>query len=443
MIMVNPVFVDLVGGQSVQEWTGRSSIDCIPANQLVQEKDSRVMMNQNKELPCVAILDDDVALCAFMGEVAQRAGYRVVTANEGRALPALLAQQPELLLLDLGMADMDGIEVIRQLAQMTFAGRLVIVSGLSTSILNAARTLAELQDLRVAGVLAKPIRADTLHALLQAQQCALPRRAPVKTLVTLADLARGIENDELILHYQPQVRLDDGAWVGVEALVRWQHPQHGLLYPDAFIGLAENGGLALQLTRKAIAIALADCARAGSALDFHGHLSLNLPPSAMTDVHFPESVLEAISGSRCSDVKFNFEITETSLPPDPVVALDILTRLALKGFSLSIDDFGTGHSSLENLQKLPFDEIKIDLAFVQAAENSPSARAIVENSIALGRQLGLVVLAEGVENAALWRWLRDAGCELAQGYFIARPMAPEHLLAWQQEWQQRRPGLAA
>ena len=394
-----------------------------------------------KERRCVAILDDDVALCAFMGEVAQMAGYRVVTANDGRALPTLLVQQPELLLLDLGMANMDGIEVIRQLAQLKFAGRLVIVSGLSTSILNAARTLAELQNLRVAGVLTKPIRADSLRALLRAQQ-PVPVLPPSVALLTLADLARGIDNDELILHYQPQVRLDDGAWVGVEALMRWQHPQHGLLYPDAFIGLAENGGLALQMTRKVIALALADCVRVG-AIDFHGHLSLNLPPVAMTDVHFPESVLEAISGSGCSNVKFNFEITETSVPPDPVVALDILTRLALKGFTLSIDDFGTGHSSLENLQKLPFGELKIDLGFVRVAETSPSARAIVENSIALGRQLGLVVLAEGVENAALWRWLHDAGCELAQGYFIARPMAPERLAAWQEEWEQRRPGLAA
>jgi EAL domain-containing protein (putative c-di-GMP-specific phosphodiesterase class I)/ActR/RegA family two-component response regulator len=393
-------------------------------------------------LPCVAILDDDVALCAFMGDVAQLAGYRVVSANEGQALPALLAQQPELLLLDLGMANMDGIEVIRQLAQMKFAGRLVIVSGLGASILRAAGSLAELQNLRVAGVLTKPVRADTLRDLLQAPQMppALRRSAPV---VTLLDLARGMANNELILHYQPQVRLDDGAWVGVEALVRWQHPQHGLLYPDAFIDLAERGGLALALTHQVIAIALADCDRALGMLDFSGMLSLNLPPVAMTDVHFPEAVLDAIAGSRCRKVKITFEITETSVPPDPIKALDILTRLALKGFNLSIDDFGTGHSSLENLQQLPFGELKIDLGFVRVAETSPSARAIVEHSIALGRQLGLVVLAEGVENAVLWQWLQKAGCELAQGYFIARPMALEYLAAWQKEWEQRRPGLAA
>jgi EAL domain-containing protein (putative c-di-GMP-specific phosphodiesterase class I)/CheY-like chemotaxis protein len=398
--------------------------------------------NKMKELPCVAVLDDDVALCSFMAEVAQMAGYRVVSANDGHALPTLLAQQPELLLLDLGMASMDGIEVIRQLAQMKFAGRLVIVSGLSTSILRAAATLAELQDLRVAGVLTKPIRADALRALLQAPQPA-PASRPAVPVVELADLARGIDNNELILHYQPQVRLVDGAWVGVEALVRWQHPQHGLLYPDAFIDLAESGGLALQLTRKVIAMALDEFPGAADALGFSGNLSLNLPPVAMTDVRFPESVMEAISRSGCAQVKLTFEMTETSMPPDPALALDILTRLALKGFTLSIDDFGTGHSSLEKLQQLPFGEIKIDLGFVRVAETSASARAIVENSIALGRQLGLVVLAEGVENDSLWHWLHDAGCELAQGYFIARPMALECLAPWQGEWEQRRAHLTA
>jgi EAL domain-containing protein (putative c-di-GMP-specific phosphodiesterase class I)/CheY-like chemotaxis protein len=396
-------------------------------------------------LPCLAILDDDVALCAFMGDVAQMTGYRVVSANDGRMLSTLLEQQPALLLLDLGMADMDGIEVIRLLAQMAFAGSLVIVSGLSASILNAARTLAELQNLRVAGVLTKPIRADALRAMLQALHAPQPvpaarQAAPV---IALTDLVRGMANDELILHYQPQVRLLDGAWVGVEALVRWQHPKHGLLYPDAFIGLAENGGLALQLTRKVIAIALGEFGTVADALGFQGNLSLNLPPVAMTDVHFPESVIDAIARSGSGKIKLTFELTETSVPPDPAMALDILTRLALKGFTLSIDDFGTGHSSLENLQYLPFSELKIDLGFVRVAETSTSARAIVENSIALGRQLGLLVLAEGVENASLWRWLQGSSCDLAQGYFIARPMALEHLAAWQSEWEQRRHEMAA
>ncbi len=390
---------------------------------------------------CIALLDDDITLCAFMSEVAQTAGYRTVTAHDGRDLSTLLAENPVLLVLDLAMAHMDGIEVIRQLAMARFSGRLVIVSGHSAALLQSAKLLAELQGVRVAGVLTKPIRAERLLALLQAPELltVTPRTSPV---ISLDDLARGIENNELLLHYQPQVRLADGAWVGIEALVRWQHPQHGLLYPDAFIVLAENGGLALPLTRKVIELALNECVCASDALGFTGTLSINLPPVAMTDLSFPEAVVAAAAKVGCKAEKIMFEVTETSVPPDVAKALEILTRLRLKGFALSIDDFGTGHSSLENLTHLPFSELKIDLGFVRVAETDTAARLIVESSISLGSELGLSVLAEGVENEALWRWLRSAGCALAQGYFIAKPMPLEQMADWRVEWDTRRLALS-
>ncbi len=390
--------------------------------------------------PCIALLDDDIALCEFMTEVAQAAGFRTITSHDGRELAALLAAQPLLLVLDLAMAHMDGIEVIRQLAAARFPGRLVIVSGHSASMLQSAKLLAELQGVRVAGVLSKPIRAESLLALLQSPELLAPMPHPHHD-ISHVDLARGIENNELVLHYQPQVRLSDGAWMGVEALVRWQHPQHGLLYPDAFIKLAEISGLALPLTRKVFDMALAECMNISRNLDFSGTLSINLPPVAMTDLTFPEAVLDAVNQVGCKVEKIMFEVTETSVPVNPANAMDILTRLRLKGFALSIDDFGTGHSSLENLQHLPFNELKIDLIFVRTAETDTASRLIVESSIALGGQLGLKVLAEGLENESLWHWLRNAGCDLAQGYFIARPMPYEKIAAWQYEWETRRVAL--
>jgi EAL domain-containing protein (putative c-di-GMP-specific phosphodiesterase class I) len=171
---------------------------------------------------------------------------------------------------------------------------------------------------------------------------------------------------------------------------------------------------------------------------FFQHAAINLPPVAMTDLIFPESVMQAIAKVGCNAAKLMFEVTETSVPVDPARARDILTRLRLKGFALSIDDFGTGHSSLESLQILPFNELKIDLGFVRVAETDKAARLIVESSIALGRQLGLTVLAEGVENEALWCWLNEAGCELAQGYFIGKPMPLEEMARWKAEWKTRR-----
>jgi EAL domain-containing protein (putative c-di-GMP-specific phosphodiesterase class I)/ActR/RegA family two-component response regulator len=388
--------------------------------------------------PCLAILDDDAGLCSFFAETAERVGYRSVVASDGSSLHAVLRESPEILMLDLAMAGVDGIEVIRQLAAAGFQGRLVIVSGQSQGMLNAARMLAEMQSLRVAATLTKPIRAETITALLTAVHVV---KVPISTaVVSVEDLARGIAADELVVFYQPQVRLSDGGWVGVEALVRWRHPILGLLPPSCFIDLAERSELALPLTEKVLAIALRDCALA-KGLGYEGSLSINLPPAAMVDLKFPESVVAAQAHFNCSQTMLQFEITETSVPPNPAMALDILARLRLKGFSLSIDDFGTGHSSLEQLQQLPFSELKIDLGFIKSAKTDAKARVIVENSISLGRQLGLCVLAEGVEDEGSWNWLRASGCELAQGYFIAKPLPIHELRDWAKNWMETSPRL--
>lgn len=389
--------------------------------------------------PCIAILDDDAALGNFIAAVAGKAGYRAFTGHDGSALAGLLAEKPEILVLDLEMADVDGIEVIRQLAEARFPGRVIIASGHSQGMLKAAKMLAEMQGLKVMATLTKPIRSDALLALLgQAQVAAAPKSAAP---VTVEDLARGIAADELEIHYQPQARMSDGAWVGLEALVRWRHPVMGLLPPSAFIGLAERSDQALPLTVKVMETALKDCVWLGEATDYHGSLSINLPPAAMVDLKFPEQVLAAMARLRCDRNLLQFEITETSVPPNPATALDILARLRLKGFNLSIDDFGTGHSSLEQLQQLPFAELKIDLGFVMAAKTDHKSRVIVESSITLGRQLGLSVLAEGVEDEGCWNWLRASGCELAQGYFISKPLPISQIIPWSLEWANRRNGL--
>lgn len=389
--------------------------------------------------PCVAILDDDAAMSSFIAAVAEGAGYRSAVGGDGSALSRLLAERPEILVLDLEMADVDGIEVIRQLAEAHFTGRLLIISGHSPGMLNAAKMLAEMQGLKVMATLTKPLRADALHSLLgQAQTSTAPKS---KTPVSAEDLARGIAADELEIHYQPQARMSDGVWTGMEALVRWRHPTMGLLPPNSFIALAEASDLALPLTVRVMETALKDCVWLSEAAGYRGSLSINLPPAAMVDLKFPEQVLAAMARLRCARNLLQFEITETSVPPNPATALDILARLRLKGFKLSIDDFGTGHSSLEQLQQLPFGELKIDLGFVLAAKSDHKSRVIVENSITLGRQLGLSVLAEGVEDEGCWNWLRASGCELAQGYFIAKPMPIDQIVAWSHEWEKIRSGL--
>jgi EAL domain-containing protein (putative c-di-GMP-specific phosphodiesterase class I) len=228
----------------------------------------------------------------------------------------------------------------------------------------------------------------------------------------------------------PRSGYGTGAWTGMEALVRWFHPEHGLLAPDSFIGLAETSGLGLALTQNILEQALSDYNRIAEATGFNGYLAINLPATALIDPSFPEQVFTQVGISGCLHRNLVFELTETAMAHDIDIATEILARLRLKGFSLSIDDFGTGYSSFELLHKLPFNELKVEVGFVRAARTDSVARAIVENSIALARQLGIASVAEGVETHSQYQWLKALGCDRAQGYFIGRPMPAEWLIDW-------------
>ncbi|MEK9719614.1 MAG: EAL domain-containing protein, partial [Quisquiliibacterium sp.] len=201
----------------------------------------------------------------------------------------------------------------------------------------------------------------------------------------------------------------------------------------------EHEGMSGDLTNRVVEIALQTCGAQCSQLGFKGTLAINLPPAGMTDLSLPDRVLERCRENSYSPSRVQFEVTESSVPPDPQMALDILTRMRLKGLRLAIDDFGTGHSSLEQLQLLPFNELKIDMGFVRSARINPKARAIVQRSIQLGRDLGLTVLAEGVESEWHWHWLRDSGCEAAQGELIAPALPAERLADWLKHWRMPDP----
>ncbi len=384
--------------------------------------------------PRALILDDELIACEFMSDVAESAGYHTRSLTDATELSEGLAFNPSLILLDLNIPGMDGIEMLRVFAERRIDARVVLVSGEDRAVLNAASKLGVDQGLNIVGTLRKPLRAADLLALFRAAGRPAANPAKSNPPIFVEELRRALEGDEFLLYYQPQVALADGAWVGIEALIRWQHPQHGLLFPGSFVELAERSGLGLPMTLWVIKRATAECEMLNRSIGFTGTLSINLPPVAMIDRNLPEQIMSALAQSTCPNNRKQFEVTETSVAPDPVAALDILTRLRLKGIALSIDDFGTGHSSLAQLRELPFGELKIDMSFVRNAEIDTTARAIVEHSIQLSHQLGLKVLAEGVETEWTWRWLAAAGCELAQGYFIGRPMPAALLSDWQKLW---------
>jgi EAL domain-containing protein (putative c-di-GMP-specific phosphodiesterase class I) len=198
--------------------------------------------------------------------------------------------------------------------------------------------------------------------------------------------------------------------------------------------MAEQNGLALALTDEVIDVALRefDPCLAGGARPLS--LAINLPPAALVDRGFPEQVLRRVDGAGRSVAGIRFEVTETSVAENPSLALDILTRLRLKGFGLGLDDFGTGHASLELLHDLPFDELKIDLQFVRVMDKDPAARAIVANSAALAKELDLLVVAEGIETRDIMDLVAGVGADVGQGYHIARPMPCAALAAWATAW---------
>jgi diguanylate cyclase (GGDEF)-like protein/PAS domain S-box-containing protein len=248
-------------------------------------------------------------------------------------------------------------------------------------------------------------------------------------LALLGELRNAIDNDELLLHYQPKLDLRDGKLIGVEALVRWQHPQRGFMPPMEFIPLAEQTGLIHPLSRWVLEAALKQH-QAWRRVGIDVPVAVNLSRRTLHDPQLPAMVADALARWDVAAGALVLEITESSLMADPVRAGENLSQLRGLGVRISIDDFGTGYSSLASLKNLSVDELKIDQSFVQAMASDVSSRAIVRAIIDLADALKLRVVAEGVEDRATWDVLAGLGCEIAQGYFLSRPLAADTLEAW-------------
>ncbi|HET9737990.1 MAG TPA: EAL domain-containing protein [Solirubrobacteraceae bacterium] len=245
----------------------------------------------------------------------------------------------------------------------------------------------------------------------------------------LAELRRALEQDELVLHYQPKVDLASRAVTGVEALVRWEHPTRGLLPPDDFVPLAERTGAVADLTRWVVDTALAQH-RAWRDAGVDLPIAVNLAAANIVDLTLPERVAQLLAKHGVSGDRLECEISEHTVMADPVRATEVLARLRMLGVRLSLDDFGTGHSSLAYLKRLPLDEVKIDRSFVAGMAEDENDAVIVRSTIDLARNLGLAVVAEGVETAEIMRGLADLSCDTAQGFHVSRPLPPDALLSW-------------
>ncbi len=384
--------------------------------------------------PLLAIIDDDDDFSQLLAAMVRELGYRPMVYRSAYPLLKDLRRQPfAMIVTDLSLPDMDGFELMKALATAHHRVPVLAVSGFDPAVLKAAELTGISLGVDVRGTLRKPFHLSELHAALSQPGHPAPL-PPTYNSVSVTELDEAIYAEALAVHFQPQVALDGRGWTGVEALVRWPHPTRGLLGPDRFVPLAEDQGLALALTRTVTRKAVRQACDLQAATGFAGTVSVNLAPAALIDPQFPDIMEALVRNAGWPPQGLCFEVTETSVAANRAGALEILARLRLKGFRLSIDDFGTGHSSLENLAEMPVSELKIDMKFVQAGLTDPTARVIVENCLSLGHQLGLSVVAEGVETQAQWAWLHQAGCDVAQGYLVSRPRPAAELIDWHAAW---------
>ena len=389
----------------------------------------------------ILIVDDDLfQLQLFSSQLAILGLDQVQACISGQqALTLLKALQVGKLLifLDLNMPDMDGVEFIRSLAEMSYTGPLVLVSGEDPRILETAERLARAHHLTVLGCLSKPVQTEALSLLLEHWYRATPETA-VKALKAYSadEIRRAISGGEMVNYYQPKVLVVSGELSGVETLVRWQHPIDGAVFPDSFIGVAEDNGLIDDLTR-VVLIETLEQSKRWRAEGLVVRVAVNVSMHNLARLDFTDFVLSQIMRYDVAAEDLILEVTESRLMADVLAPLDVLTRLRLNSIGLSIDDFGTGHSSLTQLRNIPFNELKIDQSFVHGADRDNTRRAMFTASLGIARQLGMQTVAEGVEDLADWNFLRQQGCDLAQGYFVARPMPAGDLRAWWVDWQAR------
>lgn len=372
------------------------------------------------------LVDDDPVFRALAEDLVLDCGVEQVdTAESGLdALSKLSAGlKPDLLICDLNMPAHDGVSLIRSLSERRFAGRVVIISGEDHSVIDTVAKLAKMQSLNIIGTIRKPL---TLEALADVLSRGSPAAAPKKPAFAPAQpmlLDAAIDGDALHPFFQAKVSMTTGQITGAEALARIAVTPTELASPVAYVELAERNNriddLTFVLTR-IVALHTKAFFVSGKPMP----VSINISPVSLTNLAFPDMMANAVQGVGIPASQVTLEVTETRLLDYSPSVLDIFARLRIKGFGLSIDDFGTGASNIDRLQMYPFTELKIDQSFTRNALIDNFARTSVEMSVKLAKEAGLKIVAEGVETAEMWSFLADLGIDEAQGYLMAKPLPP-------------------
>jgi EAL domain-containing protein (putative c-di-GMP-specific phosphodiesterase class I)/FixJ family two-component response regulator len=379
------------------------------------------------------VIDDDLVQRSIIGKIGAKLGYDTVIASSFEIAAELLKTETfDIMTLDLSLGERDGVELLRLAADCRLhAMPIVIISGADKRILNSTRRVAEGLNLSVTKCLSKPLNLESLRQslFLPGQDLLDARDDVAMPEIGRERIASALAQGEFSVEFQPKIDLESGRVIGAEALARWNAPEFGTLSPAIFIPMVENFGLMPDLTSHILSSALAS----GRNLieRYPGFtVAVNVSGSSMADLSLPERIEAILQAEGVAPESLIVEVTESIAMSDVDRAIDILVRLRLKGVGAAIDDFGTGFSSLAALARLPFSELKIDQSFVKGCETDEDMMKIVEASVALGKAFKMKVVAEGIDNRQTLALVRNAGCDVGQGYLFAPALAPERIERW-------------
>lgn len=378
----------------------------------------------SKDQATLIVVDDDVEVAALIAHIGEQAGFRVKSINDStQVLDTLRIHDPDAIVLDLQMPALDGVQVLRVLADKKARAGIVLVSGMDERTRASAETFGKEKGLRVLGTMQKPFDPEDL---LQTLRTARAATAPL----TPQDLQNAILEEDLLVLYQPTVkRVGAASWRvhSMEALLRWNHAERGLLSPAEFLAMGESSGLIRPMTDYVIQKGLEQL-KGWQSRRIDLGLRVNISASLFTDLDFPDRFETLMTELDIDPAVVTLEITETAMLDQHPDTFDILTRFRLKKLNLAIDDFGIGYSSLTQLFRMPFNEMKIDKSLLQRVPQSSEAKIMVEALVDLAHNLKLTVCAEGVETPDVLDYLADIGCDSAQGFYISRPILPKDVL---------------
>jgi EAL domain-containing protein (putative c-di-GMP-specific phosphodiesterase class I) len=402
-----------------------------------------IKMDNNKPHSWIKalVVDDSKAICSLCKTILTD-NYGVNYVHTTNSAPEALAviksfKDVNMFFLDLNMPGTDGVQLLKQIAACKFQGYIVIVSGVSTKIIQSVEDLANKYHLNFVGSIHKPIDLkDFDHIFTLVGKNKLPEFKSETQQLKIYEIIRALENDDIEVFYQPQVKLRSRKLVGVEALCRLRHPSLGLISPDKFIDKSEETDLIFHLTLNVIDKALNDwVAWYNQGIDIT--LSINISPYVLKFSEFTDLFLTKVAELNIPKNKICLEVTESIIEDNHEVELEALSRLAIKGVLLSLDDFGTGSASIERLHRLPFDELKLDKSFFQHSVTNRTQYDLIKSCVAMSNALDMHVVAEGIETAEHWKVAEQTGCDIVQGYYICKPIEASNINQWCSQWKHR------